>query len=96
MHLLMNNCYQDYGVRNAAISCTCCSNRSSETTERHPGARSDAIPTSSSGQLAGFSETSCDLVESYVEVLGGAAQDVEGVTGGDGLAFHEDAFELGR
>jgi hypothetical protein len=46
------------------------------------------------GVFAGVDEGLGDLAEFEVEVLGGPAEDVEGLVGGDALAFDEDPLGL--
>ncbi len=46
------------------------------------------------GRFAGFGESGCDFMQSKVQALRGAAQDVEGFAGRNLLAFHENAFGL--
>ena len=61
---------------------------------RRARALSIAAPASSLGDFAGFREPGCDFLEAEVEALRSAPQDVEGLAGGNVLAFHENALGL--
>jgi hypothetical protein len=46
------------------------------------------------GRLARIHQALGDVAKLDIEVLGGPAQDIEGLVSGDALSFHENAFGL--